>query len=90
MLPGWLPGTYAPGQVITVDFGVPTNGATAFVYTFYRNGVAIPGASGSTSSRYQTYVAVGDDSGSILSCRVVAANSVGSGSTVSIGGIYVN
>lgn len=90
MLPGWVAGSYAAGQVITVDFGAPSNGASSFAYAFYRNGVAIPGASGTTSSRYQTYVPVASDSGAIISCRVVAANNVGSGATLAFGGIYVN
>ena len=90
VLPGWLAGAYAAGQVITVDFGIPSNAASSFAYAFYRNGVAIPGASGSTPSRYQTYVAVAGDSGAIISCRVVPANGLGSGATLAFGGIYVN
>lgn len=90
VLPGWLAGPYAAGQVITVDFGIPSNAASSFAYVFYRNGVAIPGASGSTTSRYQTYVAVASDSGAIISCRVVAANSLGPGANLAFGGVYVN
>jgi hypothetical protein len=90
VLPGWLAGSYAAGQVITVDFGTPSDGASSFAYTFYRNGVAIPGAQGTTASRYQTYVAVASDSGAIISCRVVAANSLGSSAAMAFGGIYVN
>ena len=90
VLPGWLAGAYVAGQVITVDFGIPSNAASTFTYAFYRNGVAIPGASGATSSRYQTYVAVASDSGSIISCRVVPANNMGTGGTLAFGGIYVN
>ncbi|MEY8876768.1 MAG: hypothetical protein AB9M60_09700 [Leptothrix sp. (in: b-proteobacteria)] len=87
--PGWLATTYAVGQVITADFGTPINGATSYSYAFYRNGVAIPGASGTTASRQQTYVAVAADSGAIISCRVGPINSLASGATVSFGGIYV-
>lgn len=90
VLPGWVAGTYAVGQGITADFGVPAHGATSFTYAFYRNGDAIPGASGTTTSRFVTYWAAPGDSGTIISCRVTPSNSAGTGSTVDIGGIYVD
>ena len=73
-----------------MDFGVAQNAASSYAYACYRNGVAIPGASGTATSRLQTYIATSSDSGTVLSCRFTPSNSYGTGSLVAIGGIYVN
>ena len=88
--PGWISGTFAVGQVITADFGVPANGASSYSYACYRNGNPISGASGTTSSEFQSYTIVSADLGTVLSCQVTPTNSYGAGAAQIIAGLYVN
>lgn len=89
ILPGFVLKFYTNGQVATVDFGVPTNGATSFTYAFYRNGVAIAGASGTAFTQLQTYQTVAADSGTTLSCQFTAINSAGSASIYYVPGVSI-
>lgn len=66
-----ITGTVALGQTLTCARGTWT-GAPTFAYQWRSNGVALPGATGTT------YVVVAADAGASLSCVVTASNVAGS------------
>jgi hypothetical protein len=66
-----ITGTPATGQVLTCSNGTWV-GASSFAHQWYRDGVAIGGATASTRTL------VGADVGKALKCRITATNSEGS------------
>lgn len=72
-----ISGTTEPGQTLTTTDGVWTNTPTGFAYQWYRNGVAISGATANT------YTLVTADNGTYITVRVAATNASGTGFSTS-------
>jgi hypothetical protein len=67
-----LSGTRKVGQTLTCSKGTVTGNPTSFTYRWYRTGVQVAGANGST------YTLVTGDVGTIMTCQVTASNTAGS------------
>lgn len=67
-----ISGDVVPGMTLSSTDGVWSYSPTGYAYQWYRDGVAIVGATSST------YVAVAADVGADITCRVVASNAGGS------------
>ena len=67
-----LSGKRSVGQTLTCSTGTVTGNPTTFTYRWYRTGVQVSGATGST------YTLVKNDQGTIFTCQVTASNTAGS------------
>lgn len=74
-----ISGTRAPGQTLTTTDGTWTNTPTSYSYQWYRDGVAITGATANI------YVLTANDVGTTITVVVTASNAGGSASATSAG-----
>lgn len=70
-----ISGTATVGHVLTVSNGTWTGSPTSFAYQWFRDGVAIVGATAST------YALVSGDSGHLISASVIATDALGGQTT---------
>ncbi len=78
-----LGGRASSGSTLTCSRGTWTNAPTSFSFRWLRNGVPIPGATGST------YVVRLADENQFLSCVVIASNSRGAGKRAMSRGVHI-